>query len=133
MISSLDYFKEESRPVFQRFCEELKEVAFLVVIYKNLMLLKNINILLDFKAGVCNACPQIVVVCVGYFVKECNSTIFHSCYCFDYVLRTHGNVLNSSSTIIVTILLNLTLSLTISRFVDRHLDLFIEIRHHDRA
>ena len=67
MISSLDNFKEESRSILQRFCEELKEVAFFIVVYKDLMLLQNVYVLLDFKSGICNACPQIVIVCVRDF------------------------------------------------------------------
>ena len=131
VISSLDNFEEESWSVFQRFCEELKEVAFFVIVYKDLMLLQNVNVFLDFKSDIRNTCSQIVVVCVRDFIEELNATVFHSRYCFDNIFCAHGNMLNSSSTVIVAIFLNLTLSLSICRLIDWHLDLLVEVGHND--
>jgi len=50
MISSLDDFKEESWSVFEWPRKELKEVAFVIVVNEDLVLLQNVNVLLDFES-----------------------------------------------------------------------------------
>jgi len=133
VISSLDHFKEESRSIFEWPREELKEVAFFIIINEDLMLLKNVNVLFNLKSSLGKTLSQLVIVCVWNFLKEFNSTIFHSRHSFYDIFCAHRNVLNSSASIIVTILLDLTLFHSIRWLVDWHFNLLVEINHDNRA
>ena len=45
MIPSLNDFKEQSRSVFYRFGEDLKQVSLVIVVDENLVLLKVVDVL----------------------------------------------------------------------------------------
>ena len=52
MVSALDDFKEESRPIFERLRENLKEISFVIVVDENFVPLKGGDILFDLESYV---------------------------------------------------------------------------------
>jgi hypothetical protein len=62
----LDDLVEESGPIFDGFCEYLKQIPLLIVIHQNFILLECIKILSNFNAYVRHILPDVVVVGIRY-------------------------------------------------------------------
>jgi hypothetical protein len=127
MVSSLDDLEEEGWAILGILCENLEEVTFLVVVNQDLVLSQNLNVFLDFKTNIFNAFLKSIVVRVGDLIQELNTTSLHALNCGDDILSTHGDVLHTSTLVVVAVLLNLGLTHTISGLVDWHLDVLVKV------
>ena len=131
MVSSLDNFEEQSWAILERFRENLEKVTLVIVVDEDLLALEDIDVLLDLKVGSGHASTEVVVVGIGDFVKEQDTTSLHSSDGLDDGLGSHGDVLDTGAAVVLTEFLDLTLSHAVGRLVDGHLDLLVEIGHDD--
>lgn len=133
MVSTLDDLNEESRSILNGLCEQLEQVALLVVVDEDLLLADDVDVFLDFEAQVLHALEETVIVRVRNFVKEFNTTLFHFADGVHNIVCAQSDMLDAISTVVFNILLDLTLSATISRFIYGHLDVLIEVSDDDGA
>lgn len=133
MVASLDHFKEESGAVLKRLCEKLEKVTLLIVVDENLLSLQDVNIFLHLDIHFADTSAEVVVVGVGDFVEEGDTTCLHALNSSNNVLGSHGNVLNASAAVVFAELLDLRFPHAICGLVDGHLDLLVEVSHDDRA
>jgi len=126
---SLDHFQEQGRPVLQRPRKDLQEVALLVIVDEDLVLLQDGDVLLDIETHLGGPFSDHIVVGVRDLIQELDSSCLHPLHCLDDVVSPHGDVLDSRTTIVLHILLDLTLPDAVSWLIDGHLDLLVEVRH----
>lgn len=131
VVPSLDNFQEKGRAILQRLRENLEKVSLIVVVNKDLLALKDIDILLHLHVDFAEANSEVVVVGVWDLLEELDTAGFHPLDSVDDALGAHGNVLHASTTVIIAELLDLALLAAIGGLVDRHLDLLVEVGHHD--
>ena len=131
VVLPLDHFEEESWSVLHGFGEDLQEIALLVIVHQNLVLLKEIDILGNLDWHVWKIFPETVVVSIGN-VEEIDSSGSHLLHSRDNILGLKSDVVNTGVVVVVYKLLNLRFLLTDCRLDDRHLDVFVVIGNHDR-
>ena len=133
VVPALNHLEEKRWAVLERFREDLQEIALVIVIDQNSLTLDCIEVLLHLDINVSEAGSQVVIICVRDRLEENDAACFHALHGVDDILGTHGDMLNSRATIILTEFLDLTLSHSWCRFIDRHLNFLIKIRHYDRS
>ena len=133
VVPALDHLEEKRGAVLERFREDLQEIALVIVIDENSLTLDCVEILLHLDINVSEAGSQVVIICVRDCLEENDAACFHALHGVDDILGTHGDMLNSRATIILTEFLDLTLPHSGCRLIDRHLNLLIKIRHYDRS
>jgi len=131
MVPSLDDFEEESRSVLDRLSEDLEQVALVVVVDEDLLLLQNVDVFLHLDIDALQFNAKVVVVGVRDLVQEQHASVLHSLNSVDDGLGAHGDVLDTGAPVVLTEFLNLTLALAVGRLIDGHLDLLIEVSHDD--
>lgn len=131
MVVSLDDFEEEGGSVLDGLGEDLEEVALVVVVDQDLVLLQDVDVLRHLDVHVGEVLPDVVVVGVRDAQKLHSSAphVFHSP---DYLLGVESDVLHACVVVVVDVLLNLALLLPVGRLVDGHLHVLVVVRHHDR-
>ena len=133
MIAALDNLKEQSWTVFNWLCENLKEVALVIVVDEDLLALKDVDVLLHLYVDCAETSSKVIVICVRDFVQEHNTSRLHALHSVDDIFSAHRDVLYTWTSVVLAELLDLRLALASGRFIDWHLNLFIEICHHDRS
>ena len=132
MIGPLDDLNEECWSVLARLSEKLQEVALIVIVNQDLKFLDCVEVFFDADWRVCESFSQVLVV--GFRdIKEFTASFLHEGDCFDDVLDSDGNVLNSWSSKVVDKFLNLTFSFSWSWFVNWHFNDFVKICHDNRS
>lgn len=106
VVVSLDDFKEESGSVLNWLGEDLKKIALIVVIDENVQLLKSFNIFLHLNTSMLKSLLQTLVVS-GRNGEELNTSVGQSLDCSNDVLGVKGNMLNTSTTVVLNVLLDL--------------------------
>jgi len=133
VVTSLDDLHEEGRSIFKRQSKELKEVTLVVVVDQDLQLLDSVNIFGDLGASLGESLAEVVVVSVGDLLKELDTSSHHALDSLDYVLGSHGDVLDTGTTVEFTELGNLRFLQTVCGLVNRHLNFLIKISHDNGA
>lgn len=131
MVSSLDDLEEESGTIFYRLGEDLKEIALLVVVNEDLVLLQDVDIFFHLKASFRDTCSQLIVVGVRNLVKEFDTASLHTLHSLHNIFGTHSDVLHARAAIVLAVLLDLRLADSVGRLIDRHLDFLVKIGHDD--
>ena len=129
MVSSLDDLKEEGGAIFDRLGEDLKQVALLVVVNKDLVLLQNVNVFFHLKASFRNTFSQLIIVGVRDLVEEFNTASLHAFNSLHNIFGAHSDVLHTCAAIVFAVLLDLGLADTVSWLINGHLDFLVEIGH----
>lgn len=130
MAVSLDDFVEQSWSVLNGLSEYLEQVSLVVVIYQDLVLLENVQVLADLVVQLREVLPQIVIIVVRNG-KELGSSRPHGLHCVDDLIGVERNVLDSRSLVVVHVLLDLRHLLPVGRLVNGHLDVLVVVCHHD--
>lgn len=107
MISALNDLKEESGAIFDRLGKDLQQVALLVVVDQNLVLLQSVNVFFHFEASLRDSLTQLIIVGVRDLVEELNTASLHPFDRLDDIFRAHSDMLHTRSAIVVTVLLDL--------------------------
>src|SRR5215212_7411786 len=114
---ALDYLVENCRPVFDRLCEYLKQITFIVAIDENAQLLKRREVFIDFPDASGNA-----VVIRRRDLEEFHSARLQVAHRLYDVVRRNRYVLHSGTIVELEILIDLRFLLSFGRLVDRKLD-----------
>lgn len=133
MVVSLDDFVEESRSILHRLGEDLEEVALLIVVHEDVILLEHIDVFCDLNRRHRRQVLAEVVVVGRWDGEELNASSAEGFNGGDNFRSVERDVLHTRTSIVVNVLLDLRLSLAISRLVDRHFNLLVEVSHHDRS
>ena len=133
MVSALNNFNEEGRPVLNGLGEDLEQITLLVIVDEDLLLADNFDVLLDFETQVLHTLKEAVIVGIGNFVKEFNTTLLHSADCGHNIVRAESDVLDTIATVVLNIFLDLALSATVGGLVNGHFDVFIKVSDDNRA
>ena len=130
VVSPLDDLIEKSRPVLNGLGEDLKQVAVLVVVKQDLVLLEGVDVLSHLDAHIRQILADVVVVCVGN-AEEFDASFSERADCFNDGLSLEGDVLSSCAVIVIDVFLDLRLLLALGGLVDGHLDVLVVVSHHD--
>jgi hypothetical protein len=98
-IPLYDLYKHR-RSIPDMFGEDLKQVSMLVKINQDIQPLEHVNIGPKCPGHLCQALPQIRVVCSGY-TEELDTARVEPSYGSDDVVRTEGYVLHSGAMVVV--------------------------------
>ena len=131
VIVSLYNFKEQSWPVLDWLRKYLKQIALVIIINQDFQFLKHFNIFLNLDSCVGQALFQVIIVCIRNCQKF-KSSILTSLHCSNDIIGFHGDMLYSSSIVVVYVFLNLRLSFSRCWFVNRHLHILVKIGNYNR-
>src|SRR5579884_3579748 len=120
----LDHLEEDRRPVLRGLGEDLQQVAVVVAVDEDPVLLQYRPLLGDLA----HAPRRFVVVGVGR-VEKLEAALLHRLDGADDVGRRERDVLRAGAAVELDVLLDLALALALGRLVDRELDLPGAVRH----
>lgn len=132
MVVSLDDFVEQGRSIFNRLRENLEEVSLVVVVDQYLKFLDSLNIFLHLDASMFKTLLESLVVGVGDG-QELDTSVSQGLDGRKDVISVKGNVLHTSTTVVIDVLLDLGFPLAIGRLVNRHLNNLVEICDDNRS
>lgn len=130
VVASLNDLEEQCGSVLNRLGEDLKKVALVIVVNQYLKLLESLNIFFYLNAGMLKSLPESLVIGVGN-CEELNTSLLEGCHCLDDVGGAQGDMLDSSTAVVLDIFLDLRFSLSSSRLINWHLDILVEVCNHD--
>lgn len=131
MVASLNDLDEESRPVLERLCKQLQQIALLVVVNQNAQLLDVVQVLLNRRAEALQTLAQVIVV-RRWDREELSTASLHTLDRVQHTFSAQSDVLNAGASVILNIFLNLRFPHASGWLVDWHLDFLIEVRDDDR-
>src|SRR5271157_1050387 len=124
---TLNDFDEHRGTILNWRGENLKQITFIITIYKNAKVVNGFQIFINLA----NAVRQNFVVGFGH-TQEFHAIILQLRNGLDDVTRNQRDVLRTGRQIVIKIFFDLTLLLAFRRFVDREFDTPISVRHHFR-
>src|SRR5689334_372148 len=123
----LDHLEEDGGPVLRGLREDLQEIAVLVAVDEDPVLLQYRVVLVDLADPV----GDLLVIRVGR-VEEDRAALLERLDRADDVRRRECDVLRACAVVELDVLLDLALALAFGGLVDRELDLPLTVRHHLR-
>jgi len=132
MSTALNDLNEHSGAVLDRLGEDLEKISRLVVIDQDVQLLDLSHALCNLGGGGLQAEAQVLIVAFRDG-QELHTTLTEVGDSLDDIGCVEGNVLDTSTAIVLAVLGDLGFLLTHGRLVDGHLDLLGGIGHDNRA
>ena len=129
MVSALNDLIEYGRLVLRWLGEDLEQVTLIVVVHKNLLLLKDVNVFLNLNVDLSKSSAEVIIIGVGDLLQEFNTSCLHSLNSCDNIFCAHGNVLDTWTTVVIAEFLNLGHAKAVSWLVKWHLDTLVEVSH----
>src|SRR5207244_829035 len=120
----LDHLEEDRRAILRRLREDLEQVAVLVTVDQDLLLLQHRPLLGDLAHA-----PRRLVVVRVRGVEEEEAALLQRLDRAHDVARRERDVLRAGAAVELDVLLDLALALALRRLVDRELDLPLAVRH----
>lgn len=106
MVASLDNFEEESGAIFNGLGEDLEEISLIIIVDQNVQLLDDVEVFFHINTGGGETLAQVLVVSFRDG-QEFHATGLHFSDSVDNVSSAHGNVLDTSTSVVVNVFLDL--------------------------
>jgi len=132
MSATLNDLNEDGRAILDGLGEDLEQVTGLVIVDQDIEVLDDVQVLRDLGSGTLEAETQVLIV-GGRDGQELHTAGTQVGDGLDDILGVEGNVLDTSTTIVLAVLGDLGLLLAHGGLVDGHLDLLGGIGHDDGA